>query len=92
MVVNPQLAPGSVKVNCKDTRISDLIHHRLEPIAKQLLVAVDDWQQQSAFKPGALGARAGFQSAKVAPSSSAITPLSVSSRLIDASDHGGDHG
>jgi len=92
MVVNPQLAPGSVKVSCKDTRISDLILHRLEPMARQLLVAVDDWQQQSAFKPGALGARAGFQTSKTASSAAAITPLSVSSRLIDASDHGGDHG
>lgn|GEM_PF-3875020 len=77
---DPQLSPGSVKVSCKDTRVSDLIEHRLEPMARQLLVAVDEWQSQSAFKPNALGGRL------------SSSPLSVSSRVIDASDGGVDHG
>ncbi len=93
LVINHQLLPGSVKVSCKDTRVSDLILHRLEPMARQLLVAVDDWKQQSAFRPGQSASRPSFQPAKAAsPMPSAIAPLSVSSRLIDSIDSGGEHG
>ena len=93
LVINHQLIPGSVKVSCKDTRVSDLILHRLEPMARQLLVAVDDWQQQSAFRPGQSASRPSFQPVKAsAPMPSAIAPLSVSSRLIDSTDFGGEHG
>jgi flagellar biosynthesis/type III secretory pathway protein FliH len=90
---DPQLSPGSVKVSCKDTRVSDLIEHRLEPMARQLLVAVDEWQSQSAFKPNALGGRhAGRGGANAGAASLSSSPLSVSSRVIDASDGGVDHG
>jgi flagellar biosynthesis/type III secretory pathway protein FliH len=90
---DPQLSPGSVKVSCKDTRVSDLIEHRLEPMARQLLVAVDEWQSQSAFKPTALSARHGARAgASAGASSLSASPLSVSSRVIDASDGGVDHG
>ncbi len=90
---DPQLSPGSVKVSCKDTRVSDLIEHRLEPMARQLLVAVDEWQSQSAFKPNALGGRhAGRGGASSGAASLSSSPLSVSSRVIDASDGGVDHG
>lgn len=93
LVMNHQLQPGSVKVSCKDTRVSDLILHRLEPMARQLLVAVDDWQQQSAFRPGQAASRPSPQTARAAtPMPAAITPLSVSSRLIDSTDFGGEHG
>lgn len=41
------LRPGSVKVQVQDTVVQDLIEHRLEPLARRLLVQPEAWMQKS---------------------------------------------
>lgn len=44
-----QLRPGSVRVRVQDTVVQDLIEHRLEPLARRLLVQPEAWMQQSSL-------------------------------------------
>ena len=44
-----QLRPGSVRVRVQDSVVQDLIEHRLEPLARRLLVQPEAWMQQSSL-------------------------------------------
>jgi flagellar biosynthesis/type III secretory pathway protein FliH len=43
----PDLKTGSVRVMANDTVVEDLVEHRLEGLAKALLVDVDAWREKS---------------------------------------------
>lgn len=48
------MKPGSVRVFANDMIVEDLVEHRLEALARTLLVDVDSWRKQSALaKPEA---------------------------------------
>jgi flagellar biosynthesis/type III secretory pathway protein FliH len=48
------LKPGSVRVFANDMIVEDLVEHRLEALARTLLIDVDSWRKQSALvKPEA---------------------------------------
>lgn len=44
-----QLRPGSVRVRVQDTLVQDLIEHRLEPLARRLLVQPEAWMRDSSL-------------------------------------------
>ena len=44
-----QLRPGSVRVRVQDTLVQDLIEHRLEPLARRLLVQPETWMHNSSL-------------------------------------------
>ena len=46
---DPQLRDGSVRVRINESVVQDLIEHRLEAMARQLLKQPDAWLQQSAL-------------------------------------------
>ena len=46
---DPQLRPGSVRVRVQDTLVQDLIEHRLEPLARRLLVQPETWMHNSSL-------------------------------------------
>ena len=46
---DPQLRDGSVRVRINESVVQDLIEHRLEAMARQLLQEPDAWLQQSAL-------------------------------------------
>ncbi len=54
---NDELMPGSVRVSASDAVVSDLVEHRLEAIARSLLLDTDRSSAQSAFQPTRLAAR-----------------------------------
>jgi len=54
---NDELMPGSVRVSASDAVVSDLIEHRLEAIARSLLLDTGRSSAQSAFQPSRLAAR-----------------------------------
>jgi flagellar biosynthesis/type III secretory pathway protein FliH len=43
----PELQIGSVRVFANDTVVEDLVEHRLEGLAKALMVDVDAWREKS---------------------------------------------
>jgi flagellar biosynthesis/type III secretory pathway protein FliH len=43
----PEMQIGSVRVFANDTVVEDLVEHRLEGLAKALLVDVDAWREKS---------------------------------------------
>jgi hypothetical protein len=43
----PDLQIGSVRVFANDTVVEDLVMHRLDGLAKALLIDVDAWQEKS---------------------------------------------
>lgn len=43
------LKPGSVRVFANDMIVEDLVEHRLEALARTLLIDVDSWRKQSAL-------------------------------------------
>lgn len=45
----PSLKPGSVRLFANDTVVEDLVEHRLEALARSLLVDVQAWQDHSLF-------------------------------------------
>jgi flagellar biosynthesis/type III secretory pathway protein FliH len=48
------MKPGSVRVFANDMIVEDLVEHRLEALARTLLIDVDSWRKQSALvKPEA---------------------------------------
>ncbi len=48
------MKPGSVRVFANDMIVEDLVEHRLEALARTLLIDVDSWRKQSALaKPDA---------------------------------------
>lgn len=54
---NASLMPGSVRASANDAVVSDLIEHRLDALAAQLLQAPTRARQQSAFQSDRLAAR-----------------------------------
>ncbi len=50
---SPELQPGSVRVFANDMVVEDLIEHRLQALAKNLLLDVPSWEKQSALVPPA---------------------------------------
>lgn len=48
-----ELQPGSVRVFANDMVVEDLIEHRLQALAKNLLLDVPSWEKQSALVPPA---------------------------------------
>lgn len=54
---NDALLPGSVRASASDAVVSDLIEHRLESLARSLLLETDRSSAQSAFQPNRLAAR-----------------------------------
>ena len=49
--------PGSVRASASDAVVSDLIEHRLEAMARSLLLDTSRSSAQSAFQPNRLAAR-----------------------------------
>jgi flagellar biosynthesis/type III secretory pathway protein FliH len=47
----PELHPGSVRVFANDMVVEDLVEHRLQALAKNLLVDVPAWQKHSVLAP-----------------------------------------
>jgi flagellar biosynthesis/type III secretory pathway protein FliH len=56
-VANESLRPGSVRASANDAVVNDLIEHRLDALARQLLPDGRRAAQQSAFQPERLAAR-----------------------------------
>ena len=54
---NAALLPGSVRASANDAVVSDLIEHRLDALARQLLVSPAQVRQQSALRGDRLAAR-----------------------------------
>ena len=54
---NPDLTPGSVQVSANDAMVQDLIEHRLQALAQDLLEDPKRWQAQSSFSPQGLQMR-----------------------------------
>ncbi|MDO9279922.1 MAG: FliH/SctL family protein [Polaromonas sp.] len=54
---NDDLLPGSVRASASDAVVSDLIEHRLEALARSLLLDTGRSAAQSAFQPSRLSAR-----------------------------------
>ncbi|MFM7342851.1 MAG: FliH/SctL family protein [Betaproteobacteria bacterium] len=54
---NATVLPGSVRASANDAMVTDLIEHRLEAMARQLLQVPASARTQSAFKPERLAAR-----------------------------------
>lgn len=54
---NPDLLPGSVRVRKDEAVVSDLIEHRLQALAKQLLGQTSSWSARSSFEPSRLAER-----------------------------------
>jgi hypothetical protein len=54
---NASLLPGSVRASAHDAVVSDLIEHRLDDLARQLLAVPALARQQSAFQGERLAAR-----------------------------------
>lgn len=54
---NNNLLPGSVRVRMDEAVVSDLIEHRLQALAKQLLGQTSAWSARSAFEPSRLAER-----------------------------------
>lgn len=54
---NHSLKPGSVRASADDAVVSDLVEHRLDALARQLLLDPQRQARQSAFAPERLAAR-----------------------------------
>jgi flagellar biosynthesis/type III secretory pathway protein FliH len=54
---NEHLRPGSVRASAEDAVVNDLVEHRLEALARQLLLDPQRLARQSAFQPERLAAR-----------------------------------
>ena len=54
---NTSLQPGSVRASAEDAVVSDLVEHRLDALARQLLLDPQRQARQSAFAPERLAAR-----------------------------------
>ena len=72
--VNNELLPGSVRASASDAVVSDLIEHRLQALARSLLLDTARSTAQSAFQPTRLAARkAGEQVVDAQPRMSPAT-------------------
>ncbi len=85
---NDALMPGSVRASASDAVVSDLIEHRLEAIARSLLLDTGRSSAQSAFQPSRLAARmASEQVVDAQPRMSTGTaPAAEPQRSFEASD------
>lgn len=54
---NATVLPGSVRASANDAMVTDLIEHRLDAMARQLLQVPASARQQSAFKPERMASR-----------------------------------
>jgi flagellar biosynthesis/type III secretory pathway protein FliH len=54
---NSALLPGSVRASASDAVVSDFVEHRLDALARSLLLDTDKRTSQSAFNPTSLAAR-----------------------------------
>jgi hypothetical protein len=81
MVADTHLLPGSVRVRADDAVVSDLIEHRLETLAHELLENPKAWQAQTAFQPERLSARRGKAETveDALPREASTEPLNLSS-------------
>jgi flagellar biosynthesis/type III secretory pathway protein FliH len=57
LLSNAELLPGSVQVSANDAMVRDLIEHRLEALARDLLLKPQEWKSQTAFSPERLQMR-----------------------------------
>ena len=48
----PDMQPGSVRVFANDTVVEDLVEHRLEGLARALLIDVQAWREKSSLAQG----------------------------------------
>jgi flagellar biosynthesis/type III secretory pathway protein FliH len=48
----PDMQPGSVRVFANDTVVEDLVEHRLEGLARALLIDVEAWRENSSLVQG----------------------------------------
>jgi len=48
----PDMKPGSVRVFANDTVVEDLVEHRLEGLARALLIDVEAWRENSSLVQG----------------------------------------
>jgi flagellar biosynthesis/type III secretory pathway protein FliH len=78
---NDKLLPGSVRVSASDAVVSDLIEHRLEALARSLLLETDRSSAQSAFQPSRLAAR--LASAQVVDAQPRMPPAPDSQRTFE---------
>jgi flagellar biosynthesis/type III secretory pathway protein FliH len=78
---NDKLLPGSVRVSASDAVVSDLIEHRLEALARSLLLETDRSSAQSAFQPSRLAAR--MASAQVVDAQPRMPPAPDSQRTFE---------
>jgi flagellar biosynthesis/type III secretory pathway protein FliH len=76
---NEALRPGSVRASASDAVVSDLIEHRLEAIARSLLLDTGRSTAQSAFQPNRLASR--MASAAVVDAQPRMSPASKEVRL-----------
>jgi len=78
---NNALLPGSVRVSASDAVVSDLIEHRLEAIARSLLLETASSSAQSAFQPSRLAAR--MANAQVVDAQPRMPPAPDSQRTFE---------
>lgn len=69
---NDALLPGSVRASASDAVVSDLIEHRLESLARSLLLETERSSAQSAFQPNRLADR--LASAQVVDAQPRMSP------------------
>ncbi len=81
---NDALLPGSVRASASDAVVSDLIEHRLEAIARSLLLDTSRSSAQSAFQPSRLAARMASEQVVDAQPRMSSAPSPESIRTFDA--------
>jgi flagellar biosynthesis/type III secretory pathway protein FliH len=83
---NDALMPGSVRASASDAVVSDLIEHRLEAIARSLLLETGRSSAQSAFQPSRLAARMASEQVVDAQPRMAPAPAFVPESPVDTAD------
>lgn len=78
--------PGSVRASASDAVVSDLIEHRLEAIARSLLLETGRSSAQSAFQPSRLAARMASEQVVDAQPRMAPAPAFVPESPVDNVD------
>ena len=81
---NNALSPGSVRASASDAVVSDLIEHRLQALARSLLLDTDRSTAQSAFQPTRLAARMASEQVVDAQPRMSPAPAPESRRSVDA--------
>ncbi len=76
---NDALMPGSVRASASDAVVSDLIEHRLEALARAMLLDTGRSSAQSAFQPSRLSARMASEEVVDAQPRMATAPMPMAS-------------